>query len=104
PAKDPHGGKCGTCHNPHKQKTAIEAAATCSNVGCHANWRDEPFHSGENHKHIASKCLTCHVPHRAKVDASDCAGCHRRVQQSTHLQPPLPFDTTKALKRSDAGH
>jgi hypothetical protein len=22
PAKDPHGGKCGTCHNPHVQKTA----------------------------------------------------------------------------------
>jgi len=98
--KDPHGGKCGTCHNPHKQKTPAEAATTCNT--CHSKWRDEPFHSGENHKRIASKCLTCHVPHQAKVDASDCQGCHLKMRTREHLQPPLPFDTTKALRRAQA--
>jgi hypothetical protein len=101
-AKDPHGGKCGTCHNPHVQKTAAAAANSCTTSGCHANWRDTPFHVGASHKQIASRCLTCHVPHAARVDASDCEGCHRSVRSRGGLRPPLPFDTAKALRRADA--
>ena len=101
-AKDPHGGKCGTCHNPHVQKTAAAAANSCTTSGCHANWRDTPFHVGATHKQIASRCLTCHLPHAAKVDASDCEGCHRSVRSRGALRPPLPFDTTKALRRAGA--
>lgn len=102
PAKDPHGGKCGTCHNPHLQKTASAAVKSCTTAGCHANWREEPFHVGASHKQIASQCLTCHVPHAAKVDASNCEGCHLAVRSRGRLRPPLPFDTTKALKRATA--
>ncbi len=101
-AKDPHGGKCGTCHNPHVQKTVAEAVKTCTTAGCHANWRDEPFHVGASHKQIAPQCITCHVPHAARVDASNCEGCHLSVRSRGRLRPPLPFDTTKALKRADA--
>ena len=101
-AKDPHGGKCGTCHNPHVQKTAAAAANSCTTSGCHANWRDTPFHVGASHKQIASRCLTCHLPHAAKVDASNCEGCHLSVRSRGGLRPPLPFDTTKALRRADA--
>lgn len=101
-AKDPHGGKCGTCHNPHVQKTVGEAVKTCTTAGCHANWRDEPFHVGASHKQIAPQCITCHLPHAAKVDASNCEGCHISVRSRGRLRPPLPFDTTKALKRADA--
>jgi nitrate/TMAO reductase-like tetraheme cytochrome c subunit len=101
-AKDPHGGKCGTCHNPHVQKTVAAAVKTCTTAGCHANWRDEPFHVGASHRQIAAQCLTCHVPHAAKVDASSCEGCHLSVRARSRLRPPLPFDTTKALKRADA--
>ena len=97
---DPHGGKCGTCHNPHTQKTPEAAANTCATAGCHSNWRDEPFHSGENHKAVASKCLTCHLPHRAKVDASGCEQCHQAVRARGPRRPPLPFDTAAALRRS----
>ena len=103
PAKDPHGGKCGTCHNPHVQKTATAAVKSCTTAGCHANWRDEPFHVGASHRQIAPQCLTCHVPHAAKVDASNCEGCHQSVRSRGKLRPPLPFDTTKALRRADAG-
>lgn len=101
-SKDPHGGKCGTCHNPHVQKTVAAAIKTCTTAGCHANWRDEPFHVGASHKQVASQCITCHVPHAAKVDASNCEGCHLSVRSRGRLRPPLPFDTTKALKRAGA--
>lgn len=101
-AKDPHGGKCGTCHNPHTQKTAMAAANSCATAGCHANWRDEPFHAGASHRRVASQCLTCHLPHAAKVDASQCQGCHVSVRARGKFQPPLPFDTTRALRRTEA--
>lgn len=94
---DPHGGKCGTCHNPHTQKTTAEARPTCA--GCHTNWREEPFHVGASHRQVASQCLTCHVPHASKVDASNCEGCHLAVRNRSARRPPLPFDTTQALRR-----
>jgi hypothetical protein len=101
-AKDPHGGKCGTCHNPHVQDTPAAAVKSCTTAGCHSNWRDEPFHVGASHRSIAAQCLTCHAPHRAKVDASNCESCHLSVRSRGRLRPPLPFDTTKALRRVDA--
>jgi hypothetical protein len=98
--KDPHGGKCGSCHNPHVQKTPADARASCTTAGCHANWRDEPFHVGESHRKVGEQCLTCHLPHRAKADASDCVACHTSVRSRGSRRPPLPFDTTQALRRA----
>jgi nitrate/TMAO reductase-like tetraheme cytochrome c subunit len=98
PERDPHGATCGMCHNPHEQETPAAAAATCATAGCHSSWREEPFHVGEAHGRVGSQCLTCHEPHRAKVDASECAACHRAVQNRGRLQPPLPFDTSAAMR------
>jgi hypothetical protein len=108
-AKDPHGGKCGTCHNPHEQRKPADALATCTTSGCHSNWRDEPFHVGASHRRVAQRCETCHQPHQARVDASNCAGCHASVRERGIARPPLPFDTTRALRRTSlttppAGH
>jgi hypothetical protein len=100
PARDPHKGKCGSCHNPHTQHAPIEAAQTCTNAGCHANWREGTFHSGATHRRVAERCLMCHAPHRAKVDPSDCQGCHANVRARTPLRPPVAFDTAAALRRS----
>lgn len=97
--KDPHGGKCGTCHNPHKQKTTADARPTCAS--CHDNWRDNAFHAGESHKKVASKCLDCHQPHSSKVDASNCQGCHEAVRARGARRPPVAFDTSKALRRAE---
>jgi hypothetical protein len=97
--KDPHGGKCGTCHNPHTQKTPEAAAASCAKGGCHDNWKDNPFHYGANHRKVAEKCITCHEPHKSKVDASGCQDCHTRVRAQGARRPPLPFDTAQALRR-----
>jgi hypothetical protein len=80
PAKDPHRGTCGMCHNPHTQKVASDAVKSCASAQCHANWRDDPFHVGPNHRSVGTTCLVCHNPHQAKVDPSDCAGCHAAVR------------------------
>ncbi len=106
PERDPHKATCGMCHDPHKQETPAAAAATCASAGCHADWKKNPFHTGAAHRGLATqpgRCITCHVPHSARVDASDCTGCHTSVREGTKgagaLRPPLPFDTTRALRR-----
>jgi hypothetical protein len=102
PARDPHRGTCGMCHNPHTQASTAEVAQTCTSAKCHPDWRSDPFHVGGSHKRVSQNCILCHEPHHAKVDPSDCAGCHAAVKQRRHgqgLTPPLPFDTTKALQR-----
>jgi hypothetical protein len=106
PARDPHRQTCGMCHNPHEQTRPADALKSCASAGCHADWRSEPFHTGQPHQKVAQQCTVCHQPHGAKVDASDCAGCHAAVRERSHGRraPPLPFDTTKALRRiSQAG-
>ncbi|MEX1050489.1 MAG: hypothetical protein WEC54_02950, partial [Gemmatimonadales bacterium] len=111
PLRDPHGGTCGMCHNPHTQETAAAAGQTCTTSGCHDNWRVEPFHTGANHRRIGESCLTCHEPHRAAVDASDCTACHESVvnrddvpqSQRDRLRRALPFDTAAAARRIGAG-
>jgi nitrate/TMAO reductase-like tetraheme cytochrome c subunit len=100
-ARDPHDGKCGSCHNAHTQRTPAAAAQSCATSGCHADWRNEPFHTGANHRRVGETCVTCHVPHQAKVDASDCQACHVAVRARGALRPPLTFDTTRALRRGD---
>ena len=100
--KDPHGGKCGTCHNPHTQKLPSDAKNSCASAGCHDNYKDVPFHTGFNHRKVGTSCTTCHVPHAAKVDASGCQECHTKVRAQGNRRPPLPFDTTQALRRMNA--
>lgn len=101
PAKDPHGGSCGMCHNPHTDAKPKDALKSCADAQCHSTWRSVPFHVGAAHRKVAQRCETCHQPHAARVDASDCTGCHTEVRKGTgRIRPPLPFDTTKALRQS----
>ncbi len=103
PARDPHGGTCGMCHNPHEQTAATDAAESCTTAGCHGDWRTVDFHTGANHRDVARDCVLCHEPHASRVDASDCTGCHAEVRRSTPRTPPMPFDTSAALRRSTQG-
>jgi hypothetical protein len=102
PARDPHRGTCGMCHNPHTQQTVAEAKKSCATAGCHADWRSIPFHSGLRHRTIGQECTLCHVPHQARVDPSDCAGCHAAVRERAggRVRPPVPFDTTRISRGS----
>ena len=101
PAKDPHGGSCGSCHNPHTDVKPADAVKSCADAQCHADWRSVVFHVGRAHRDVAEDCLTCHQPHAARVDASDCTGCHQSVREGGgKIKPPMPFDTTEALRSS----
>jgi hypothetical protein len=104
PAREPHGGACGMCHNPHTDVKPANALKSCTDAQCHADWRDVDFHSGAAHRKVAQRCETCHVPHAARVDASDCVGCHKFVRYGpgSRLRPPLPFDTTRALEQTSS--
>ena len=102
PRYDPHKGQCGMCHNPHENVKPADALKSCATSGCHADWEKVEFHTGKIHRKAVENCETCHTPHAARVDASDCAGCHERVRGTVTggkvRKPPLPFDTTKALR------
>lgn len=108
PEKEPHGARCGVCHDAHEQTVAEDAAETCAE--CHDDWRDEPFHVGREHGGTAPDCILCHQPHSARVDASDCAGCHARIAGNPEapadvrrrLQRTAPFDTAAAMRESRA--
>lgn len=109
PARDPHGGQCGMCHNPHTQVAPRDALKTCTDAACHVTWRSNEFHTGAAHRRVAQECELCHSAHAASVDASSCESCHQQVRGRAtgprweRLRPRLPtpaFDTTKALQSS----
>jgi hypothetical protein len=106
PGREPHNGSCGMCHNPHTDVKPADALTSCSDAQCHADWRDVDFHTGSAHRKVAERCETCHEPHAARVDASDCVGCHKEVRYGPRsrlrLRPPLPFDTTAALRQTSS--
>jgi hypothetical protein len=79
-AKDPHHGVCGDCHNPHTQTSARDVS--CTNAGCHANWRDVSFHVGVPHPQL---CTTCHEPHRWTVNGKHCTRCHENIPRERPL-------------------
>jgi hypothetical protein len=101
PEKDPHGGTCGMCHNPHTNVQPKDALKSCAQ--CHADWKQVAFHNGAAHRKAAIQCESCHLPHAARVDASDCVGCHTQVRGLSpkggrKLRPPEVFDTTRAIR------
>jgi hypothetical protein len=104
PAREPHGGSCGMCHNPHTDVKPENALKSCTDAQCHADWRDVEFHNGPSHRKGVERCETCHESHSARVDASNCVGCHRwvRYESKRRLRPPLPFDTTEALRETSS--
>jgi len=102
---DPHSGTCGMCHDPHAQARPKDALKSCTDAQCHSTWREVKFHTGAAHRKVQLQCITCHDAHAARVDASDCQTCHERVRGSVtgpgrRANPPIPFDTLKAMKQS----
>lgn len=97
PARDPHRGTCGYCHNVHAHTTPAEARSSCTS--CHSDLTRSAFHQGASHKPVLESCLTCHQPHAASVDPSNCVGCHNEVRRRGLSRPPVPFDTASVLRR-----
>ena len=79
PANDPHEGKCGSCHDPHKQPEPAAAWQTCSTAGCHARADTlTAFHRGLPPASL-SDCSSCHKAHDWKVKGESCLGCHQDI-------------------------
>jgi nitrate/TMAO reductase-like tetraheme cytochrome c subunit len=79
PRREPHGGTCGTCHNPHTQETPAKAFESCTASGCHAGVDTiTPMHRGLPQRVVAD-CAQCHEAHDWKVQATACLDCHRDI-------------------------
>jgi hypothetical protein len=93
-ARDPHHGVCGDCHNPHTQTSPQDVS--CTNAGCHANWRTVSFHVGVPHP---DRCTTCHQPHSWRVDGKNCIRCHANIPREapTHARAAEGASRTSLL-------
>jgi hypothetical protein len=77
---DPHGGSCGSCHQPHEQTTPAQAVESCATAGCHSSVEEiTPFHRGLQQQALAD-CLACHQAHAFHAD-QQCTACHTTVTQ-----------------------
>lgn len=89
PDKEPHGAKCGSCHNPHVQTTPAGAFQSCASSGCHARTDSltEKHRRLGNHK--LETCGACHGAHTWKADAVDCRSCHSGIRDpAVRTRPP----------------
>jgi hypothetical protein len=85
PAHDPHRGRCGDCHDPHKQTAPAESWKTCANSGCHARADTlTAFHRGIAAAALAN-CQSCHKAHDWKVKGESCLGCHKDIYEDKPL-------------------
>lgn len=77
--KDPHKGRCGECHNPHKQTKAEGAIKSCATAQCHANADTlTTYHRGLG-EHAIDDCAQCHKAHTWKVQGKECLSCHSTI-------------------------
>ena len=96
-AHDPHHGVCGDCHNPHTQSEPQDVS--CTNAGCHANWRSVSFHIGVPHP---ERCTTCHEPHSWLVNGKNCVRCHAGIPREAPTRGRLAPVTRTSLAAPDA--
>lgn len=104
PANDPHKGRCGDCHDPHKQLTPAASWQTCASSGCHARADTlTAFHRGIPAKALAD-CGSCHKAHTWNLKGEACLSCHKNIfsdkpslTQSASLPPAR--DTSEQLPR-----
>ncbi|HSM03199.1 MAG TPA: NapC/NirT family cytochrome c [Longimicrobiales bacterium] len=78
-ATEPHRALCGTCHNPHDQRRARDAEATCSDGLCHGRPTDvdDPHHQWRSVDLLA--CMQCHRAHDFTVMGDQCTDCHTEI-------------------------
>jgi nitrate/TMAO reductase-like tetraheme cytochrome c subunit len=90
PANDPHKGRCGDCHDPHKQTEPAESWKTCTTSGCHVRPDTlTPFHRGITVTALFD-CASCHKAHDWKVKGESCLGCHRDIFQDRRTAATAP--------------
>jgi NapC/NirT cytochrome c family, N-terminal region len=104
PANDPHKGRCGDCHDPHKQLSPTDSWHTCASSGCHARADTlTSFHRGIPAKALAD-CGSCHKAHAWNLKGDACLSCHKDIfsdkpplLRSSSIPRPLDTITTTSL-------
>ncbi len=89
PEQEPHGGKCGTCHNPHSQTTPSGAFQSCGTSGCHV--RSDTLTAAHRRlgRHRLETCGACHGAHTWTANAVDCRSCHTGIRDpAVRTRPP----------------
>jgi nitrate/TMAO reductase-like tetraheme cytochrome c subunit len=89
PEDEPHGAKCGSCHNPHVQTTPEGAFQSCATSGCHT--RSDTLTSMHRNlgRHRLQTCGACHGAHTWKANAVDCRSCHTGITDpAVRTRPP----------------
>jgi len=89
PEDEPHGAKCGSCHNPHVQTTPQGAFQSCATSGCHT--RSDTLTSMHRSlgRHRLQTCGACHGAHTWKANAVDCRSCHTGISDpAVRTRPP----------------
>jgi nitrate/TMAO reductase-like tetraheme cytochrome c subunit len=89
PDNEPHGGKCGSCHNPHVQTTPQGAFQSCATSGCHARSDTLTAMHRSLGRHRLETCGACHGAHTWKANAVDCRSCHSGISDpAVRTRPP----------------
>lgn len=89
PENEPHGAKCGTCHNPHAQTTPEGGFQSCATSGCHARSDTLTAMHRSLGRHKLQTCGACHGAHTWKANAVDCRSCHTGISDpAVRTRPP----------------
>jgi nitrate/TMAO reductase-like tetraheme cytochrome c subunit len=91
PENEPHGAKCGSCHNPHTQTNPQGAFQSCATSGCHARSDTLTAMHRSLGRHRLQTCGACHGAHTWKANAVDCKSCHSGISDpAVRTRPPDP--------------
>jgi nitrate/TMAO reductase-like tetraheme cytochrome c subunit len=89
PDSEPHGAKCGSCHNPHVQTTPRGAFESCATSGCHSRSDTLTAMHRNLGRHRLETCGACHGAHTWKANAVDCRSCHTGIRDpAVRTRPP----------------
>ena len=89
PENEPHGAKCGSCHNPHVQTTTTGAFQSCATSGCHTRSDTLTAMHRNLGRHRLETCGACHGAHTWKANAVDCKSCHTGITDpAVRTRPP----------------
>ena len=97
PEQEPHGGKCGSCHNPHTQTTTQGAFQSCATSGCHTRSDTLTAMHRNLGRHRLQTCGACHGAHTWKANAVDCKSCHTGISDpAVRTRPPADHPSLKS--------
>ena len=103
PERDPHGGTCGMCHNPHAEREAEGRAQELHRRGVprglRRRWTSTGRRAPEGRDAVRDLSHAARGP-GGRLRLRRAATRARRPARHSAASRPLPFDTLKALQRT----